>query len=451
MSRLGRVAICGGGVGAIEAMLALRELLDVRPHIDLIAPEAEFVYAPMAVAEPFGLSPARRFELAAIARELGARLHVAALTGVDPERAEVELGDGAHVPYDAAIVAVGARPRPWLEGAVCFMGPREPAAFEALLERLDDGAVASIAFVAPQGASWTLPLYELALLTSTRLAELGPADVQLSIVTPEPDPLAVFGAGAGRVLRSELSDRGVRLHTGATAHGIAEGRLLLDAGESLPVDEVVTMPRLEGPRLGGLPCDEDGFVPVDERCRVRGLQNVYAVGDATDFPIKQGGLASQQADVAAEWVAAGLGAARRPARFQPMLKGMLLTGLAPMYMRAPVTAGARVEGEVAANALWWPPAKIAGRHLGPYLSFVRSGSRHTTLEDRPPSESDLQTEQAAQQEARELALAFAEADARSGDYRSAVGWLEMVEQLNGVLPAPYVDKRAEWVARQGVR
>ena len=139
---------------------------------------------------------------------------------------------------------------------------------------------------------------------------------------------------------------------------------------------------LEGPRLDGLPCDAEGFIPIDEHCRVPGAPDVYAVGDASDFALKQGGVAAQQADVAAEAIAAGLGALLRPQTFEPLLRGMLLTGVAPMYMRS--SAGLRRgTGEVAANALWWPPTKVAGRYLGPYLSGSSRLGSARSLEDRP--------------------------------------------------------------------
>ncbi len=70
----------------------------------------------------------------------------------------------------------------------------------------------------------------------------------------------------------------------------------------------VTIPVLEGRRIPGIPTDARGFVPVDEHGAVIGLPDVWAVGDATTFPLKQGGLAAQQADAAAAAIAAGAGA-----------------------------------------------------------------------------------------------------------------------------------------------
>ena len=58
------------------------------------------------------------------------------------------------------------------------------------------------------------------------------------------------------------------------------------------------------------------------------MDGVFAAGDATTFPIKQGGLAAQQADAVAEMVACAAGADIRPQPFRPILRGTLLTGAA---------------------------------------------------------------------------------------------------------------------------
>jgi sulfide:quinone oxidoreductase len=98
---------------------------------------------------------------------------------------------------------------------------------------------------------------------------------------------------------------------------------------------------------------------------VRGLENVYAAGDLTTFPVKQGGIAAQQADAAAESIAASAGAEIEPQPFTPVLRGLLLTGLTPRYLRS---EQANVRSAVDTEPLWWPPAKIVGRHLAPFLA-----------------------------------------------------------------------------------
>lgn len=447
MTSPSRVAVCGGGVAAIEAVLALRDVMATRPHIDLIAPNKEFVYTPMAVAEPFGLAETRLFDLAAIAEDVGAELHVGSVASLDGENRNLVLGDGRRIAFDAAIIAVGAVRRPWLAGALSFGGASDVDAFTDLLERLERGEATRLAFTAPTGMMWVLPLYELALLTAGYLAENGIVGVELTVVTPEADLLTLFGPTASLMLHDHLSDRGIRLRMGAAVRAFAAGRLDPGVGEPIDVDEVVALPQLEGPYLQGLPCDAEGFIPIDEHCRVLGLESVYAAGDGTTFPIKQGGIAAQQADIAAEAIAAGTGASSPPAVFEPTLRGMLLTGVAPLYLRASTGSDAGGRGEVVGKALWWPPTKVAGRHLGPYLTFAGSLERHISLKDRTASSHLEELGKTSHDETRDLALSLAGADASSGDFASALQWLALIERLDGMLTPSCIRLREEWQAR----
>jgi sulfide:quinone oxidoreductase len=124
-----------------------------------------------------------------------------------------------------------------------------------------------------------------------------------------------------------------------------------------------------------VPHDRAGFVPTDEHGRVTGIDSVYAAGDLTQFPIKQGGIAAQQADAAAETMAAVAGAPIEPARFRPVLRGLLLTGIFPRYLRSEV---GKDVSTVDVEPLWWPPAKIVGRHLAPFLA------KRLGLSETPP-------------------------------------------------------------------
>ncbi|MGI8624148.1 MAG: hypothetical protein ACR2NB_11855 [Solirubrobacteraceae bacterium] len=134
------------------------------------------------------------------------------------------------------------------------------------------------------------------------------------------------------------------------------------------VDRVVTLPRLVGPRLRGIACVHDGFIATDAHGRVAGAEDVFAAGDATDFPIKHGGLAAQQADAVAETIAASAGADLDPQPFRPILRGVLLTGGPARYLRADISDGPSDDAVISEEALWWPPDKISGRYLAPYLS-----------------------------------------------------------------------------------
>jgi sulfide:quinone oxidoreductase len=437
-------------VAGLEALIALRELMDGFIAIELVAPTEEFVYRPLLVAEPFGLAKPRRFSLRDIAAEHGAVLHTGILDAVTDHGAAVGTPDRTIIGYDALLVAVGARPRDWLEGAVHFSGPVDVDAMRAVVDELDEGTIGSVAFTAPPGLSWTLPLYELALLTAARLAEGARGDVRVSIVTPEPEPLEVFGPAATEHVRELCANRGIELRPSTRVLAFEAGRLELEPGGEMQVDRAVALPELVGEPIAGLPYDDAGFIPVDSHCAVLGVPGVYAAGDGIAHSVKQGGLAAQQADAAAEAIAASFGAAIEPRPFHARLRGQLLTGLGPTYFTAGVTEGGSHEASVATSPLWWPPSKIAGRYLAPYLSNGFSSGRPRQLAERPAIPPRAAGDVAGEHEqVRRIAIAFAEADASKGDHASALRWLDTVEQLDGVLPHALTRKQAEWRQRAG--
>jgi|SRR5215211_7811669 len=366
-----RLLIAGGGVAALEALLGLTELAGDRVDLELLAPRDKYVDRPVAVAEPFGIAKAQSFDLRAIAQDRGARLRLDGLQEVDPASKRIITRNGAELDYDALLVAVGAIPGVALDGAITIKGPSYTGRFRTLLDQLDRHQILRIAFAVPPGASWPLPLYELALMTAAHVRERGLRKVELSLVTPEAAPLELFGAEASGAVAALLGERGVRVMTGHYPAGVVEEGLTLvpnDAGP-VPAERVVSLPRLHGPRIPGLPHDADGFIPVDLHCAVQGEDGVYAAGDATTFAIKQGGIASQMADAATEAIAARAGAPVRPRPFDPVLRGLLLTGDIPRYMRAEVGGGHGEHWPVSEHALWWPPTKVAGRYLSPYLAL----------------------------------------------------------------------------------
>ena len=212
-------------------------------------------------------------------------------------------------------------------------------------------------------------------MTAWHVAERGLRKVRLSLVTPEQAPLELFGTAGSETVSGLLEEQGIELHTSRYPARFEDGELSLVPEEKLAADRVVSLPSLVGPELSGLPADADGFIPVDLHGLVRGEQDVYAAGDATTSPIKQGGVATQQADAAAEAIAARVGAEVDPQPFRPVLRGLLLTGSTPRYMRAEVSGGRGEDWHVSDHALWWPPSKIAGKRLAPYLAL-----RHDELE-----------------------------------------------------------------------
>jgi sulfide:quinone oxidoreductase len=361
-----RVVIAGGGVAALETLIALREHARDRVEVTLIAPDESFGYRPMTVAEPFAKGHARSYGLAAIAERFGARLVKDTVAEVAAPEQAIRTGAGKVIHYDHLVLATGARATPAYAHAITFGEDREEEALHGLLQDAEEGYVKSIAFVVPDGTTWSLPLYELALMTARQTWGMGADWLKLVFVTPESRPLAIFGGAASDTV-AELLDAAAIEFLGSGYATVERGHLIVDpGGRKIDVDRVITLPRLEGLRLPGVPVDAEGFVPTDRHGRVTGLEGVYAAGDGTAFPIKQGGLATQQADAVAETIAAAVGAPIDPEPFRPVLRGMLLTGGDDRFLRGAI-AGGGGDARVANHALWWPPSKIAGRYLAPFL------------------------------------------------------------------------------------
>jgi sulfide:quinone oxidoreductase len=354
-----KVLVAGGGVAALEAVLALRSLAGDRVRLELLSPAADFAQRPYSVRAPFGGEPAPEgsFDRTHVTHHRGA------LAVVDAERRVVVTTDGGTLRYDRLIVATGAQPVPAVPGTTLFRGPISAGAVEAVVR----GARKRAIFAVPGEATWTLPVYELALLAAAQLDD----PPSLMVVSPEPRPLDVFGTIASDAVARLLDAAGVEFLPGAAPDSRLGDALLLRDGRVVAADAVVALPRLIGRRVDGLPADADGFIAIDEHARVPGAAGVYAAGDITAGPVKQGGLASQQADAAAEAIAAEAGADIEPRPYRPVLRAMLLTGGDPLYLTHDL-GEEDTPDRVSRSPLWWPSAKVVGRHLTGYLAGGRA-------------------------------------------------------------------------------
>lgn len=365
--------IAGGGFAAVETMLALRALAPERARVTLISASPVLAYKPAATTEAFDETPPRTYDLQAIAADAGASFRVDRLEAVASHDHSVRLVSFAYLGYDALVLAIGARTIRSIPGAVTFRDQREVGHIRRLTSELRSGKLRRIIFAVPAGCSWPLPLYELALLTATQLREEGTAG-EVVLVSPELTPLQVFGAEASRLVADLLSECGVRFIGNSTPESVQRGGTLsLRLGGTVEGDCVITVPELRGPRITGVPADREGFVTTNSLGGVIGLADVYAAGDMTNFPIKQGGLAAQQADLIAQCIASGHGAVIKEPRVQHVLRARLLGGAHPIFLRtvldefgqatsATLQRESFEEGEYSTA-----PEKVFGRYLTPYL------------------------------------------------------------------------------------
>jgi sulfide:quinone oxidoreductase len=363
------IVVAGGGIAGLEGLLALRAALGDRARLTLIAPDADFTYRPLTVAEPFGHGHAHRVPLARFASDTGAELVLEGVDSVGDD--EVRLTDRSRRRFDALLLAPGARPVAGVEGATTWFPGGDPDAYGGLLRDLEEGYAKRLAIVVPPGAVWPLPAYELALMTAGEARAMGQDDVRVTVVTPEHAPLSLFGEQASEATASELRWAGVDVRTGVVAGKDGDGLVLEPTGERLEVDRVFAVPRLLGPGIDGVPSDEEGFIVAGDDARVR--DRIWAAGDGVVSPVKFGAIATHQARRA---VAAIAGVADPG---EPVLHGRLLVGR--RSRRLAPSGGAK------GAPLWWPQGKVAGEHLPRWL--VDHGVAPPAAAEEPPGGSTV--------------------------------------------------------------
>ncbi len=434
--------VAGAGVAGLEALLALDELARDRLDVTLLAPDSEFRYRQLSVVTPFEHLQPEGFSIDEITRELGVHHRRGLLAGVDAESRRVRTKAGTEIDFDLLLVAVGVGAHEAIPGALTFRGLGDAMRYRELLASVESGSVGRLTFAVPSRSAWPLPLYELALFTAQHAKTAG-REVMVDLVSPEAAPLAIFGEVVSIAIAALLRDSGIRFHGDQTPVAFTDGELALEGGETVTSDSVVSLPTPSQPGITGLSCDEHGFIHTDAFGRVPGSEVVFAAGDATWHPIKQGGLAAQQADAAASAIAELAGSPVTAAPSAAILRGALLTPWGPRYLRhEPGYAST-----FARAILWWPPTKVAGSRLGPYLAR-RSGGEAVWpggFHDVDPVGGDHPlAHTSGHEDAFQLALTSAQGAADERQFRRAVGWLRVAEDLELRLPASFQAKRIAW-------
>ncbi len=362
------VVIAGGGVAGLEAAFALQDLAGERVRVRVVSVGTDFVYRPLAIGEPFNISHAAHTPLRQIVEQAGAELISDALVHVDVAARRAQLASGAELGYDALLVATGAVIDPVFEHATGFDDARSDQLLHGLVQDIEGGYTHRLAVLVPSPPPWPLPAYELALMASERAWDTQ-VDLEVTLVTPERAPLDVFGDRASRAVATLLRERRIEVISSAWCE-VPDSRSVLihPGGQRLAFDRIVALPALRGPDLGGLPHDADGFLPVDACGHVRGADRVWAAGDCTDLPIKQGGVSADFADIAAESIAATAGAHLRARTFVATVEGVLMTGGTARYMRArPAWPGDTGESVFEIVPRGAEPPKIRATYLGSHV------------------------------------------------------------------------------------
>ena len=351
------IVIAGGGVAGLEALLALRAMAGDRVRLTLVAPDPDFTYRPLAVAEPFALGHAHRVPLTRFAEDAGAELVVDAVVG-RRRRAprEVRLRDAGR-----ALVRRAAASRPaaarWRASRARRRGGRAatPRPTAACCATSSEGYAKRLAIVVPPGAVWPLPAYELALMTAGEARAMGHDDVKVTVVTPERRAAVAVRRGGERGGQRGAARAPASSSRPASSRARDRGGLLLEpGGERLDVQRVFAVPALLGPALDGLPSDEEGFIRRRRR-RARARAASAPGPPATASSRRSSSAASPRTRraVPPRRSRALAGVEDAPDPGEPVLHGRLLVGRRTRRLRG--------RGDAEGAPLWWPQGKVAGR------------------------------------------------------------------------------------------
>lgn len=325
-----RVVVLGGGFGGLEATFYLRHRLGDRVDLTLVTEQDYFLFKPNTIYIPFGEDPERlKVPLDRAVR----RKHIDLVQGravqVEPAHRQVRV-ERNDIGYDYLVVATGADMRPeeipgLREHALTVWTPAEMLRLRAALERLVEQARAGehrrVLFVIPPNNRCSGPLYELILMLDTWLRRHDVrGQVDLTWTTYEQSFIQAFGPRLNTVVAAEFEERGIHGFKGWVVSEVEPGRVRYLGGSAKEFDLLLSFPPyVARERYPSLPGDDRGFVQVEpESRRVKGLPEIFAVGDAADFPIKQAFLALLQADAAAEHIAADVEKRAPALDFEPM-------------------------------------------------------------------------------------------------------------------------------------
>ncbi len=314
-----RVVVLGGGFGGLETAFDLHMLAGDRAQITLVSDQDHFLFKPNSIYVPFGLDPAGlRVPLAKPARRRGIEFVQARAEEIDPDARQVQL-KGRTLPYDFLVIATGSGMRPGeipglAEHAISTWTPddmlRLRAGFQALVdEARPAGKRRRVLFLVPPNNKCAGPLYEIVLMLETWLRRQHARETtEIVWTTYEDTYIQAFGPRLHEVVSEEFERRGISGHHGWSVDRIEPDRVHYSGGEELGYDLLVAFPPYVASTVfPGLQADDRGFLATDLASRrVVGHPEVFAVGDAGDFPVKQAFLAFLQADAAAAHVAAEL-------------------------------------------------------------------------------------------------------------------------------------------------
>jgi len=237
------------------------------------------------------------------------------VVGVNPAAHTLQL-ERSEVEYDKLVIATGAGMKPeeipgLAEHGSTIWTPETMLTLRRTVERIVErgkaGTPTTVLFLIPPNNKCAGPLYEIVFMLDTHLRrQHARSPVKIVWATFEQSYIQAFGPKLHEVVTHEFAERGIEGHREKLATEVTASQVRFQDGEAIDYDELISFPPyVSAVRYDALPSDERGFIQTDPLTRaVQGVSDVYAPGDAGDFPVKQAFLAFLQADATAEAIVA---------------------------------------------------------------------------------------------------------------------------------------------------
>lgn len=324
-----RIMVLGGGFGGLESAFYLSKRLGPRAGITLVSDRDRFLFKPNTIYIPFGLDPEKlMLPLDRPTKRRDIRFIRGAAREIDPFYGTVRV-DGMTLGYDFLVVATGAGMRPaevpglgeyartiWTVDEMLKLR----GGIAQVAERARAGEWQRVLFLVPPNNKCSGPLYELAFMLDTWLRRQRVREkVAIVWTTYERGYIQAFGPRLNEYVTAEFLRRGIGGLREHAVDRVEQREVVYTNGQRLPFDLLVSFPPyVAATPFPGLPQDERGFLQTELTTRQLARHpDIYAVGDAGDFPVKQAFLALLQADAAAEHLSARILGTQPAALFEP--------------------------------------------------------------------------------------------------------------------------------------
>jgi sulfide:quinone oxidoreductase len=315
-----RILVLGGGVGGtLAANLISRQLKSQidrgEASVTVVDEKGEHIYQPGYMYIAMGNEKPERLkrpERSLLDRRV--QLEVGRAVGIDVPNQTVTLEGGEKLGYEQLVLATGSRILPeqiehFDTEAHHFYGPDAAQKLRNALDAFTGGRVvigiAGMPYKCPPA-----PL-EVAFLIEHELRQRGLRE-KSEMHYCSPIGRAFTIESVSEMATPILEQKNIELHTFFNVETIDAEKKVINSleGEELPYDLLILVPPHKGAQLviDAELAPPSGWLPTDHHTLlVKGYENIYALGDATDLPLsKAGSTAHFEAPVVAERVAAAV-------------------------------------------------------------------------------------------------------------------------------------------------